>query len=81
MPLFCVCFCLKVSYQTYGAPSVVQLVKNPPDSAEDTRDMGSIPGPGGSPRAENGNPIQCFLPGKFHGRGAWWATVYGVAKS
>ena len=52
MPLFCVCFCLKVSYQTYGAPSVVQLVKNPPDSAEDTRDMDSIPGPGGSPRAE-----------------------------
>jgi len=22
-----------------------------------------------------------FLPGEFHGREAWWATVHGVAKS
>ena len=22
-----------------------------------------------------------FLPGKFHGRGTWWAIVHGVAKS
>ena len=22
-----------------------------------------------------------FFPGEFHGRGAWWATVHGVAKS
>ena len=27
------------------------------------------------------NPIPVFLPGKFHGQGAWWATVYGVAQS
>ena len=22
-----------------------------------------------------------FWPGEFHGQGAWWATVHGVAKS
>ena len=22
-----------------------------------------------------------FLPGEFHDRGAWWATVHGVAES
>ena len=26
-------------------------------------------------------PTPAFLPGKFHGRGAWWAIVQGVAKS
>ena len=26
-------------------------------------------------------PTPVFLPGKSHDRGAWWATVYGVAKS
>ena len=26
-------------------------------------------------------PTPVFLPGEFHDRGAWWATVYGVAKS
>ena len=26
-------------------------------------------------------PIPVFLPGKFHGRGPWKATVHGVAKS
>ena len=26
-------------------------------------------------------PIPVFLPGEFHDRGAWWATVHRVAKS
>ena len=26
-------------------------------------------------------PTPVFLPGKFHGQGAWWAALYGVAKS
>ena len=32
-------------------------VKNPPANAEDTRDVGSIPGPGRSPGGGNGNPL------------------------
>ena len=26
-------------------------------------------------------PTPVFLPGEFHGQGAWWATVHGVPKS
>ena len=26
-------------------------------------------------------PTPVFLPGKSHGRGAWWAKPHGVAKS
>ena len=26
-------------------------------------------------------PTPVFLPGEFMDRGAWWATVHGVAKS
>ena len=26
-------------------------------------------------------PIPVLLPGKSHGRGAWWAAVHGVARS
>ena len=34
------------------------MVKNPPTNAEDTRDAGSIPGPGRSPKVGNGNTLQ-----------------------
>ena len=33
------------------------VVKNPPANAGDTRDVSSIPGLGGSPGEENGNPL------------------------
>ena len=57
------------------------MVKNPPDNAGDERDMGSIPGSGRSPGDGNGNPLQYSCLGKPMDRGAWWATVHGVAKS
>ena len=56
------------------------VVKNPPASAGDVRDAGSISGSGRSPGGGHGNPLQ-FLPGESLDRGAWWATVHGVAKS
>ena len=34
------------------------MVKNPPASAGDIRDLGSIPGSGRSPREGNGKPLQ-----------------------
>ena len=52
------------------------VIKNPPAHAGD---MGSIPGPGRSPRGENGNLLQYCSLETFMDRGAWWATVYGVA--
>ena len=40
------------------ASQVALVVKNPPASAGDVRDMGSIPGLGRSPGEGNGNPLQ-----------------------
>ena len=44
-------------------------------------EMGSIPGMGKSPREGNGNPVQYSCLENSMDRGAWWATVHGVAKS
>ena len=44
-------------------------------------DMGSIPELGRSPEEENGNPLQYSCLGNTMDREAWWALVYGVAKS
>ena len=49
--------------------------------AGDTRDMGSIPGSGRFPGEENGNPLQYSCLGNSKDRGAWWATVQGIAES
>ena len=43
--------------------------------------MGSIPGTGRSPGGEHGNPFQYSCLENPMGRGAWWATVHGVAQS
>ena len=57
------------------------LVKNLLTNVGDARDTGSIPGPGRSPGGGNGNPFQYSCLGNTMDRGAWWATVYGFAKS
>ena len=44
-------------------------------------DQGSIPGSGRSPGERNGNPLQYYCLENPMGRGAWRATVHGVAKS
>ena len=44
-------------------------------------DLGSIPGLRRSPGERNGNPLQYFCLENPMDRGAWWATVHGVAKS
>ena len=44
-------------------------------------DLGSIPGSGRSPGEGNGNPLQYSCLENPMDRGAWWATVHGVAKS
>ena len=42
---------------------------------------GSIPGPGRCPEEGNVNPLQYSCLENSMDRGAWWATVPGVAKS
>ena len=41
----------------------------------------SIPGSGRSLGKRNGNPLQYSCLENPIGRGTWWATVHGVAKS
>ena len=60
---------------------VALVVKNPPANAGDLRDVGSIPGSGRSPGKGNANPLQYSCLENLIDRGAWWATVYRVAKS
>ena len=42
--------------------------------------MGSVPGSGKSLGEGNDNPLHCSCLGDPMDRGAWWATVYGVAR-
>ena len=42
---------------------------------------GSIPGSGRSCGKRNGTPLQYSCLENFMDRGAWWATVHGVAES
>ena len=57
------------------------MVKNPSAKARDIREVGSLPGWGRSPRGWNDNLLQYSCLENSMGRGAWWATVHGVAKS
>ena len=57
------------------------VVKDPPADAGDTRDVALIPGVGRSLREGNGNPLWYSCLENPMDRGAWWATVYEVAKS
>ena len=57
------------------------MVKSPPADTGDARDAGLIPGSGRSPGEGNGNPLQYSCLENLMNRGAWWATVHGVAKS
>ena len=62
-------------------PPGIPVGKDPPVNAGDTRDSGSIPMLGRSPRAENANPLQDYCLENPMDRGAWRATVHGVTKS
>ena len=56
------------------------MVKNPTANAGDSGDLGLIPGLGRSPGGGNGNTLQYSCWAKAMDRGAWQATVHGVAK-
>ena len=60
---------------------VVLEVKNPPASAGDIRDIGSVPGSGRFPGEGHDNPLQCSCLENPMDRGAWWATVHRDTES
>ena len=57
------------------------VVKNLPANAGDARDSASLPWVRKSPGGGNGNLLQYSCLGNPKDRGAWQATVHGVAKS
>ena len=50
-------------------------------SAEDIRDVCSIPELGRSPGVGDGNPLQYSCLENPMDRGAWWAMVHSITKS
>ena len=60
---------------------MVLVVKNPPANAGDVKDSDLISGWGKSPGGGNGNPLQYSCLENPMDRGAWQATVHGVANS
>ena len=57
------------------------VVKNLPAKAGDIKDTGSIPRLGVHPGGGNSNSLQYSFLGNPMDRGAWQATVHGIAKS
>ena len=68
-------------YPYRWASQVVLVVKNQPTNAGVIRDTVFIPGLGRFPAGGHGNPLQYSCLENPMERGAWWATVHGVAKS
>ena len=67
--------CIVMNEMCFPSNSVVKKV---PTSAGD---LGSIPRSGRSPGGGNGNRLLYSCLGNPTDRGAWWATVCGIAKT
>ena len=72
---------LGVAPEMLGFPGGTIVVKNPPTKARDGRDTSLIPGLGTSPGGGHSNPLQYSCLENPMDKGAWWATVHGVAKN
>ena len=75
LPEFCAPVPAHEDFQVAGT-----VVKNPPASAGDIRDVSLTPELVRSPGEGNGNPFQYSCLENSMDRAAWWATVYGVIK-
>ena len=67
--------------EEFESSQVALVVKNPPATAGDSRDLSSVPGSGRSPGEGDKNPLQYSYLENPMDRGAWRATVHGVAKN
>ena len=56
------------------------MVKNPPASAGDARDMGSIPGSGRPPGGTNGSSLQYPCLDNSIERGSWQLQTVGLQR-
>ena len=72
---------LNTSYNNLqGFPSGA-VIENLPANEGEAGDPGSIPESERSSGGGNGNPLQDSCLENPMDRGAWWATVHGVAES
>ena len=71
---------IKHRLQITWASQVAHAVEDLPANAGDVGEGGLNPGLGRSPGGGNGTPLQYSCLGNPMGRGAWQATVCGVAK-
>ena len=82
--LFTYCLCL-LSGQGFSDLMNLQAgspgVSDGKESACNAGDLGSIPGLGRSPGEGNNNTLQYSCLENSMDRGAWWATVHGVAQN
>ena len=60
-----------MAFDLIWASQVALVVKTPPASAGEVRDVGSIPGLGRSPGGGNGNPLQHSCLENPVDRGTW----------
>ena len=72
---------LLVRRKDLEASQIVLVVKKQPANAGDIRDMGSIPRSRRSSGGGHGSPLQYSCLENPVDRGAWRATVHGVAES
>ena len=72
---------LGIGIHSSRASQVAVVVENPPASAGDERDMGSIPGLWSSLWEGGRYLLQCSCLENPMNRGAWQATVHGVTNS
>ena len=70
-----------LNHTFFRTSQVALVVENPPATAEDVRDAGSIPGSGRSSGGGHGNPLQYSCLEDPMDRGAWQASVHKAAKS
>ena len=69
------------TYSTASGFPRGSVVKESACNAGDTGVAVSITGSGRFPGGGNGNPLQCSCLGNPVDRGAWWATVHGIARN
>ena len=65
--------------QPSGCPGGLEF-KDLFTNSRESRNVGSTPGLGRFPGEGNGNPLLYFCLGNPMDRGAWQATIHGVAK-